>query len=71
MDPTKRELRQQKRAVKQAGNQHRRRLLRRGLAANPEEAHLAEEDLGRFRSATMNGMDRDSKRLDRERKSES
>lgn len=62
MDPTKRELREQKRAVKKAGNKHRRLELKRSLVVNPEEAAHVEEDYGRHRSAAMNGIDRDATR---------
>lgn len=58
MGPEKRELRQLKREIKRAGSQRRRRLLKRDLIENPEEAHYAEADLGRFRSADLNGIDR-------------
>ena len=58
MDREKRELRRLKREIKQAGSQRRRRLLKRDLAENPEEAHHAEADLGRLRSADLNGLDR-------------
>jgi hypothetical protein len=62
MDPDKRKLRQHKRAVKRAGNKHRRQQLKRDLAENPEEAAHSEEDLGRDRSADFNGIDNDSTR---------
>jgi hypothetical protein len=58
MDREKRELRRLKREIKQAGSQRRRRLLKRDLAENPEEAHPAEAALGRLRSADLNGLDR-------------
>ena len=61
-DPDKRKLRELKRAVKKRGNKHRRRQLKRDLAANPEAAAHSEEKLGRFRSAEYNGLDRDSTR---------
>jgi len=51
-----------KRAVKKRGNKHRRQELKKTLAENPEEAAHAEENLGRFRSDALNGMDRDSTR---------
>ena len=54
----KRQLRNLKRAVKRDGNKHRRHALKRQLAANPEEAHLAKEDLGGSQSKNMNAMDR-------------
>jgi hypothetical protein len=58
MKPEKRELRQLKREIKRAGSQRRRRLLKRDLIENPEEAHRAEVDFGRLRSADLNGIDR-------------
>ncbi len=58
----KRELRQLKREIKRAGGKHRRSQLKRGLADHPEEAHEDEPDLGRHRSAALNGIDRDSTR---------
>lgn len=58
MNSEKRELRQLKREIKQAGSQRRRRQLKRDLAENPEEAQFSEFDFGRFRSADMNGLDR-------------
>ena len=57
-DRQKRELRQLKREIKQAGSQRRRRQLKRDLVANPEEAHRSEFDFGSLRSETMNGLDR-------------
>jgi hypothetical protein len=62
MDPTKRELRQQKRELKRAGSQRRRRVWKQELRQNPEEAPYSEEDFGRCSTAGLNGMDRDSKR---------
>jgi hypothetical protein len=62
MDREKRQLREQKRAVKRAGNKARRRQLKRDLADNPEEAAFSEERLGRHRSAGLNGIDRDATR---------
>ncbi|SIO04393.1 hypothetical protein SAMN05444166_2175 [Singulisphaera sp. GP187] len=62
MDQTKRELRQQKREIKRAGGKRRRRLLKQGLAERPDEAPDTEFDFGRFCSAKMNGIDRDSTR---------
>ncbi len=64
-EPTKRELREQKREVKRAGGKRRRRLLKLSIVENPEEAHRAEANLGRYRSADLNGIDRDSTRLKR------
>lgn len=62
VDPDKRKMREVKRAVKKRGNKHRRQELKKNLAENPEEAAHAEENLGRFRSDTLNGLDRDSTR---------
>ncbi len=61
-DPDKRMLRDLKRTLKKRGNKHRRAELKRNLAENPEEAAHAEEDLGRFRSDTLNKLDNDSTR---------
>jgi hypothetical protein len=58
MNHEKRELRRLKREIKQAGSQRRRRLLKRDLIENPEEAHHAEVDFGQLRSANLNGFDR-------------
>jgi hypothetical protein len=63
MQPEKRDLRRLKREIKQAGSQRRRRLLKRDLVENPEEAHLSEADFGRLRSDGMNGLDRQPDRL--------
>ncbi|AGA30319.1 hypothetical protein [Singulisphaera acidiphila] len=62
MDHTKRELRQQKREIKRAGGKRRRRLLKQGLAERPEEAVDTVFDFGRYSSAKLNGIDRDSTR---------
>lgn len=62
MDPTKRELREQKRQLKRAGSRHRRRDLNRTLRENPDEAHAAEENFGRYSTAELNRLDRDSTR---------
>jgi hypothetical protein len=62
MEPTKRELRQQKRDIKRAGGKRRRRQLKQGLAEHPEEARDTSFDFGRYRSATLNGIDRDATR---------
>ncbi len=61
-DPDKRKLRELKRAVKKRGTKHRRQALKRDLAENPEEAAHSEEKLGRFRSDTLNGLDKDATR---------
>lgn len=49
MQPTKRELREERRAVKRAGNKHRRYELKRSLQVNPDEAAHVEENFGRHR----------------------
>jgi hypothetical protein len=61
-DPHKRELRKIKRTVKRAGSKHRRRDLKRQLAADPEGAAHAEESFGRFSSEGLNGLDQDATR---------
>ena len=61
-DPDKRRMRELKRVLKKAGSKHRRRELKRDLADNPDEAAFSEENLGRKRSDTMNGLDRDATR---------
>ena len=61
-EPDKRQLRQLKRTIKRAGSKHRRRALKRQLEENPEEAAHAEEDYGRNRSTTLNGIDNDATR---------
>lgn len=65
MDREKRELREQKREIKRRGGKHRRQQLKRGLAEHPEEAAFDVPSVGRFRSADLNGMDRDAKRISR------
>jgi hypothetical protein len=62
VDPDKRVMRELKRVVKKRGNKHRRQELKKTLTENPEEAAHAEENLGRFRSDTLNGLDRDATR---------
>jgi hypothetical protein len=62
IDPDKRKLRELKRVLKKRGTKHRRQELKKNLAENPEEAHEAEENLGRSRSDTLNGLDNDSTR---------
>lgn len=57
-DPDKRELRELKRVLKRAGTKHRRRELKRALEQDPEGAADHEEDLGRHRSDTLNGLDK-------------
>jgi hypothetical protein len=62
MEPTKRDQRQAKRELKQAGSQHRRRQLKRELRENPEDAHHSEENFGRYSTTDLNGIDQDSTR---------
>jgi hypothetical protein len=66
MDQDKRQYRQLKRDIKQAGNRKRRQHLKRQLVENPEEAAHAEFDFGRDSSAGLNGIDRDATRRRRE-----
>ena len=61
-DPDKRILRKTKQVLKRAGSKHRRRELKAGLASDPEGAADQQEDLGRHRSDTLNGLDADSTR---------
>ena len=65
-DPDKRKLRELKRVLKKRGTKHRRQELKKTLADDPESAHETGEDLGRYRSDTLNGLDRDSTRRRRE-----
>lgn len=65
-DPDKRKLREIKRVLKKRGSKHRRQALKKTLAENPDEAAEAEEDLGKCRSDTLNGLDRDSTRKKKE-----
>jgi hypothetical protein len=62
MQDDKRRLREDKRALKQAGNKKRRQQLKRGLAEDPEEAPFTEVDFGRYRTESLNGQDHDAKR---------
>ncbi len=62
MEPTKRELRQEKREIKRAGSKRRRRQLKQQLAEHPEDAAHAEFDFGRYESSPLNGMDHDATR---------
>jgi hypothetical protein len=48
--------------LKRRGSKHRRAELKRTLSENPDDAAHAEENLGRCRSDTLNGLDRDSTR---------
>ncbi|HWE37953.1 MAG TPA: hypothetical protein VG406_15390 [Isosphaeraceae bacterium] len=58
----KRELRERKRQLKRKGNQRVRRILKRGLAEDPENAADLAADYGRYRSADLNGLDADPAR---------
>ena len=69
-DPDKRKLREIKRALKKRGNKHRRQQLKKDLAENPEDAAHSEEDLGGYRSDTLNKLDNDSTRRKRDEKDE-
>jgi hypothetical protein len=62
MDRDKKKYRQLKREIKRAGSKHRRRDLKRSLREDPDEAHAAEENLGRYSSSGMNAFDRDATR---------
>ena len=62
MDRDKKQLRQLKRTVKQAGNKKRRGKLKRDLRENPEEAHWSEPSVGGSSSETLNGLDKDATR---------
>lgn len=59
MEPTKRELREQKREIKRLGGKRRRRQLKRALAEHPEDAPFATADFGRYASAPLNRIDND------------
>lgn len=61
-DPRKREPRKLKRTLKRAGSKHRRRDLKKQLADDPGGAADAPEDVGKFRSECLNGLDRDATR---------
>jgi hypothetical protein len=65
-DPDKRKLREIKRVLKKRGTKHRRQELKKTLADNPEAAHESAENLGRYRSDTLNGLDKDSTRRKRD-----
>ena len=62
MNREKRELRQVKRDIKKAGVKRARHQLKRGLVDSPDEAHEDRPDFGRYRSAGLNGIDRDATR---------
>ena len=55
---TKKELREEKRIVKRLGNKRLRRQVRETLESDPEAIADLEPDYGRYRSATLNGLDR-------------
>jgi hypothetical protein len=61
-DPDKRKLRKLKQVLKKRGTKHRRADMKRTLCENPAEAAHAEENLGRYRSDSLNGLDKDSTR---------
>ena len=61
-DPHKSELRKLKRTLKRAGSKHRRRELKKQLAADPDGADEATEDFGKFSSEGFNGLDLDATR---------
>jgi hypothetical protein len=68
-DRDRRELREIKRVVKRLGNQHARREVKRRLSEalgpdleSDEDPLTDGPDYGRFRSAPLNGMDRDATR---------
>ena len=60
-DPDKRKMRELKRLLKKRGSKHRRQAGKRKLANDPEAAAEHEDDLGGYRSDTLNGLDNDSK----------
>jgi hypothetical protein len=68
MDQDKRRHRELKRSVKKAGKRKVRRDLQRDLreAAAGGEASPTEIDYGRYRSAPLNGIDRDATRKRRD-----
>ncbi len=66
MDQDKRNHRQLKRDLKQAGNRKRRRHLQRELKDHPEDAAQTEFSFGRCSTAGLNGNDRDATRRERE-----
>ncbi|QDV36730.1 hypothetical protein [Tautonia plasticadhaerens] len=61
----KRQLRETKRELKRAGRKKARARARHLLETAPEDAHLAEDDYGRYTTAHLNGMDRDATRRPR------
>lgn len=67
MEPTKRELREQKREIKRAGGKRRLRQLKQALVEDPEGAPDGQFDFGRYESARLNGIDHDATRRGRRR----
>jgi hypothetical protein len=61
-EPTKRELRQQKREIKRAGSHRRRRQEKQALREDPESLPDLNFDFGRYSSTPFNGMDHDATR---------
>lgn len=61
-EPTKRDLRREKRDLKKAGSKRVRRQLKQGLVDDPDEAPHADIDYGRFSSTPYNGLDKDATR---------
>jgi hypothetical protein len=45
--------------IKRAGHKHVRNIIKRTLTENPEEAAHIEDDFGKYRTAELNGIDRD------------
>ena len=62
MNDDKRRHRELKRDIKRAGNRARRQQLKRSLAEDPTQAHLAEPTFGRHSSEPLNGNDSDATR---------
>jgi hypothetical protein len=61
----KRQLRETKREIKRAGHKKVRARAKHLLESAPEEAHLAEDNFGRYTTAHLNGMDHDATRKHR------
>ena len=70
VDDEKRERRKLKKAVKKAGNKHRRAQLKRDLHDRPEEAAHSDENLGRHQSEQFNGLDHDTTRRKADQKAD-
>jgi hypothetical protein len=62
MDPTKRELREQKRLLKREGSKHRRRAWKEALRDHPDDPDIQPEDFGKCSTRGLNGIDRDATR---------